>query len=237
MADKEDQAQKIDSIKLRVEKQNAEREAAGLPSSPLSSSPAPWEKDPEETLADPNAPEHVWIEAAHELNKEEEKKQRAVDKELKKHDDFQRKFLIVFFSMIILLVGVAVSMPFLYREQPPAQQQYVPPPQSTQDIDFKPYMEALEKSIKSNWHPPKGDSDHIVRVKFKVHKNGEISDLAFDRMSRSPENDAAVIKAIIASMPALPPLPEGSPENVDISFTFEYHVHDGPGQETAPSQK
>lgn len=237
MTDQKDQDQKLDSIKLRVEKEKAEREAAGLPS-PLSSDsyaashPIKGPKDPEETLADPNAPEHEWLEAAHVLNKEEEKRDSEFEKKTKEHDEFNRKFLTVFLSLIIILSGATLVNVFFNRPAPQIDY-YVPPVQTqAQDIDFKPYMDALQTSIKSHWHPPAG-GDHVVRVKFKVHKNGEISDLAFDRMSRSPESDAAVMKAIIASMPSLPPLPEGSPENVDIQFTFEYHVHDGPNQ-TAP---
>ncbi|MBX9878547.1 MAG: TonB C-terminal domain-containing protein [Candidatus Obscuribacterales bacterium] len=235
MANSPNEDQKIDSIKLRVEKQNAEREAAGLPSLPSSSS-SPVERDPSETLGDPNAPEHEWVAAAEELNKKEERQKNTTDKELKKHDAFTDKFLLVFFAIIIVLAGFALFIPTLHPTQTPPIQQYVAPPpqQVTQDIDFKPYMDALQTSIKKNWHPS-GAGDHVVRVKFKVHKNGEISDLAFDRMSRSPENDAAVMKAIIASMPSLPPLPEGSPENVDIQFTFEYKVHDAPAG-NAPAQ-
>ncbi len=231
MANSPNEDQKIDSIKLRVEKQNAEREAAGLPSLPSSSS-SPVERDPSETLGDPNAPEHEWVAAAEELNKKEERQKNTTDKELKKHDAFTDKFLLVFFAMIIVLAGFALFIPFLHPiETPPIPQYVAPPPQQvTQDIDFKPYMEALEASIKKNWHPPKGDSDHVIRVKFKVHKNGEISDLAFDRMSHSPDNDAAAIKAILSSMPSLPPLPEGSPDNVDIQFTFEYHITNGAAQ-------
>lgn len=232
MADRKDQDQKLDSIKLRVEKEQAARKAAGLPSPSPSydkSSPIRQPKDPSETIGDPNAPEHEWLEAAHVLNQEEEKQDRALDDKTKKDDEFNRKFLTVFLSLIIILSGAALANVF-FNQHPAPIQEYVPVPrQETQDIDFKPYMDALQASIKSHWKPPAG-GDHIVKVKFKVHKNGEISDLGFDRMSRSPEKDAAVMKAIIESMPSLPPLPEGSPENVDIMFTFEYHTHDGPGQ-------
>lgn len=230
MADRKEQDQKLDSIKLRVEKEKVEREAAGLPSSPLYSHSLPVARDPEDALADPNAPEHEWMEAAHELNKEEEQKERTQDAELKKHDAFQRKFLIVYLLLIIFLACVGLYVGFQTSHTPIPE--YVPPVQQqqqvTKDINFKPYLEAIQKSIKSHWHPPKANDSHLVRVKFKVHKNGEISDLAFDRMSRHPEKDAAVIKAIIESMPTLPPLPEGSPEYVDIMFTFEYNVTNGP---------
>lgn len=236
MTDRQNEDQKIDSIKLRVEKQNAEREAAGLPSLPSSTS-SPVERDPSETLGDPNAPEHEWVAAAHELNKEQERKEKSADEELKKHDSASKTFLTIYLLLFILLAvfGLYVASQSPHTPSP----QYIPPAQETvvtKDIDFKPYMDALQKSIKSHWHPPKGYEDHVVRVNFKVHKNGEISDLAFDRMSRDPEKDAAVIKAIIASMPSLPPLPEGSPETVDIQFTFEYHVKDGASDQTQTPQ-
>lgn len=239
MADQQDQDQKLDSIKLRVEKEKAEREAAGLPSPPLSSptySASHPVTDPEETIGDPNATEHEWLEAAHSLNREEQKKETEREKKEKRDSAFENKFLIVFLSMIIILAGAALGNVFFNPSPPPAIQEYVPPAQApAKDIDFKPYMDALQKSIKSHWKAPPGD--HVVKVKFKVHRNGEISDLAFDRMSRSPEKDAAVIKAIVESMPSLPPLPEGSPENVDIQFTFESHTYDSPAPaHDAPEQ-
>ena len=221
--------QKQDSIKFRVSEEGAGKETASYsPSLPLDTSlPAPSNRDPEDTLGDPHAAEHEWLEAAQSLNEEAASKERKKDR---------RQFLIWFFSIVIFLAAVALLNGALNPPQPIPT--HVPSAQQTQvtkDIDFKPYMEALQKSIKSHWHPPKGYDDHVVRVKFKVHKNGEISNLAFDRMSRSPDKDAAVIKAIIASMPSLPPLPEGSPDNVDIMFTFEYHVTSGPNQ-NAPAQ-
>ena len=45
------------------------------------------------------------------------------------------------------------------------------------DVDFGPYMADLQRRIKRAWFPPKGNESKRVVVLFKVHKQGELSNL------------------------------------------------------------
>lgn len=52
-------------------------------------------------------------------------------------------------------------------------------PQKTAEPDFGPYMRELQKRIKANWKPPKGNESKRVIVLFKVAKNGKLLQLKF----------------------------------------------------------
>lgn len=90
-------------------------------------------------------------------------------------------------------------------------------------IDFGPYMKDLQTRIKRNWMPPKKDRSKRVLVVFKVHKNGEVSNLRLSSSSGTQDADKAALKAVEDAAP-MKPLPEGAPENVDIEFTFDYNI-------------
>ena len=94
-------------------------------------------------------------------------------------------------------------------------------PASQADCDFGPYMSALQHSIKRAWFPPRGQESRKVSVQFKVHRDGSIGEL---KMSRSSGLTAADEAALLAATNAAPfrPLPPGSPDAIDIEFTFDY---------------
>jgi TonB family protein len=98
------------------------------------------------------------------------------------------------------------------------------PKQVADGIDFGPYMSDLQLSIKRNWRPPKGDRTNRVMLHFKVHSNGELSDLAIANSSGLPTMDEAALDAVSRTAP-FSPLPKGAPENVDIEFSLDYNVH------------
>lgn len=158
---------------------------------------------------DPNSKEEAWLSAAHILNQQEaNNSQNTKNRKI--------KLAIILAIVAVFSTGIAANLnptignmlPFLQVGQ--------------RDVDFSPYMHAVETAIKKNWKPEMSSTDHLIKVHFKVMKNGEIKDLGFDRMSHVSNQDTAAIKAIIDAMPSLPPLPAGAPDDVDISFTFEY---------------
>lgn len=106
------------------------------------------------------------------------------------------------------------------------------------DIDFAPYMSDLQRRIKRAWFPPKGMETKVVVAVFKVHQHGELSDLKVNKSSGAAIADKAALKAVENAAP-FRPLPTGSPENVDISFTFDYNVFTGGknAATTVPSSK
>lgn len=109
-------------------------------------------------------------------------------------------------------------------------------PFSLPKVDYHTYIVAVQKEIKSHWHPPKRDFSTVIKMHFKIQKNGEVTDVGFDRMSRLPDDDAAALKSLIASMPSLPPLPSGAAAPVDIDFTFEYNVSPGNAGSAKPDK-
>ncbi len=91
-------------------------------------------------------------------------------------------------------------------------------------VDFGNYMRNVQKKIKSNWNPPKGNESKRVVLFFKITKNGDISEYSVKDSSGVPEVDEAAIEALKASAP-FDKLPENyKKESVDVQFTFDYNV-------------
>ena len=90
------------------------------------------------------------------------------------------------------------------------------------DVDFGPYMADLQRRIKQHWLS-KGYEGQRVVVQFKIHKGGEISNLRLEHSSGVALADQAALKAVEESSPCRP-LPVGASSDVDIQFTFDYHV-------------
>ena len=96
------------------------------------------------------------------------------------------------------------------------------------DVDFGPYMAELQRRIKRVWFPPRIARSKRVQVIFKVHRNGEMSNLRLANSSGLTAADEAALKAIESAAP-FHPLPAGAPADVDIEFTFDYNVFNGGG--------
>lgn len=94
------------------------------------------------------------------------------------------------------------------------------------DVDFGPYMADLQRRIKRAWFPPRGQESRRVVVIFKVHSQGELSDLRIDKSSGVATADQAALEAVRNAAP-FRPLPNGAPSVVDIQFTFDYNVFSG----------
>ncbi|MBK9280909.1 MAG: TonB family protein [Candidatus Obscuribacter sp.] len=86
-------------------------------------------------------------------------------------------------------------------------------------VNFGPFMDRVQKLMKSGWHPPRKDRRLRTMVSFDVHKNGRISGIKLGKASGDADADR-VAMAVVRSV-RLPPLPAGSPE-VTIDFVFEY---------------
>ncbi len=91
------------------------------------------------------------------------------------------------------------------------------------DIEFGPYMSALQRKIKMAWKPPRGTESNRIVVKFSISKTGYLQDIQLISASRSTEANNAALEAIKKASP-FDPLPAGSPASVDIEFTFDYNV-------------
>lgn len=101
-----------------------------------------------------------------------------------------------------------------------------------QDVDFGPYLAELQKRIKKNWFPPRGNESKRITVKFKIHKDGEITSVKLEKSSGLSIADDAALEAIDKISP-LPPLPAGADNDLVIRFTFDYNVFNGGNQSAA----
>jgi|GEM_PF-6741488 len=100
--------------------------------------------------------------------------------------------------------------------------------QTAPTVDFGPYMAKLQRSIKSHWYPPKEEQSKRVKCSFTVEKDGTIDDIKTVTTDISEKNRQAAEAAIRKSSP-LEQLPPGSPQKVNIEFTFDYNVFNGTG--------
>ncbi|MBU6450835.1 MAG: energy transducer TonB [Cyanobacteria bacterium REEB67] len=104
-----------------------------------------------------------------------------------------------------------------------------PSVEARKDVDFGPYMADLQRRIKRAWFPPKGNESKRVKVVFKVHKDGQMTNLRILISAGLQIADAAALKAVENAAP-FRPLPDGAPSDVDIEFTFDYNVFNGGGK-------
>ena len=95
--------------------------------------------------------------------------------------------------------------------------------------DFGPYMRELQRRIKMNWDPPKGDQSKRVVLMFKIAKDGRLLSCSVHKSSGLPNADKAAIQAVQLTAPFKPLPPEFKGSNIDIQFTFDYNVFGASG--------
>lgn len=104
-----------------------------------------------------------------------------------------------------------------------------------QDVDFGPYMAALQRQIKDCWHPPTAGETARVVVVFKIHEEGELSDLRLDKSSGSYPADEAALLAVLKAAP-FSQLPVHTFADIDVEFTFDEIVSKISWQEVIKDQ-
>jgi TonB C terminal len=101
-------------------------------------------------------------------------------------------------------------------------------------VDITPtlrYMQDLERRIKRKWFPHTCQSRRVV-VCFKLHRNGELTDL---RLARLPGNSESImaanaaLKAVTDAAPFAPLPPDTELAEVDVQFTFDWNSFNGVG--------
>lgn len=90
--------------------------------------------------------------------------------------------------------------------------------------DFGPYMRELQRRIKMNWDPPKGNESKRVVLLFKIARDGRLLSCRVSRSSGIEAADRAAISAVELTAPFKPLPPEFKGQSVDIQFTFDYNV-------------
>ena len=90
--------------------------------------------------------------------------------------------------------------------------------------DFGPYMRELQRRIKMNWDPPKGNESKRVVLLFKIAKDGRLISCRIHKSSGLPSADQAALKAVELTAPFRPLPADFKGASVDIQFTFDYNV-------------
>ncbi len=90
--------------------------------------------------------------------------------------------------------------------------------------DFGPYMRELQRRIKMNWDPPKGDESKRVVLLFSISRDGRLLSVKVHKSSGLASADKAAIAAVQLTAPFKPLPPEYKGSSVDIQFTFDYNV-------------
>ena len=90
--------------------------------------------------------------------------------------------------------------------------------------DFGPYMRELQRRIKANWDPPKGNESKRVVLLFSIAKDGRLLGVKVSKSSGLQAADRAAISAVELSAPFKPLPSEYKRSSVDIQFTFDYNV-------------
>ena len=90
--------------------------------------------------------------------------------------------------------------------------------------DFGPYMRELQRRIKMNWDPPKGNESKRVVLLFKIAKDGRLLSCKVNKSSGLQSADQAALKAVELTAPFRPLPADFKGQSIDIQFTFDYNV-------------
>lgn len=95
--------------------------------------------------------------------------------------------------------------------------------------DFGPYMRELQRRIKMNWDPPKGNESKRVVLMFKIAKDGRLLSCNVYKSSGLKSADDAALNAVKLTAPFKPLPAEYKGQSIDIQFTFDYNVFGASG--------
>ena len=149
---------------------------------------------------------------------------------MEKQGDQRVLFLVLFAILVFGIVSLFVARQNLKQQSNQTTSSATQVSRATQasrsgdsGTDYGPYMDVLQKRIKHSWFPPKNTESLRGMVIFKVHSNGSVSNLRMLKTTNLAIADQAMMNAVEGAAP-FAPLPSGSPENVDIEFSFDYNV-------------
>ncbi|BAC91347.1 TonB family protein [Gloeobacter violaceus] len=98
---------------------------------------------------------------------------------------------------------------------------------AAQDVDFGPYMAALQRKVKRNWIAPEAGNSRRTVLLFTISRNGQIMNLRVGRSSGSRSSDESAMEAVQRAAP-FGPLPAAyKGDRIEIQFTFDINVFGG----------
>ena len=144
--------------------------------------------------------------------------------------NLKKKNSIITISIITFIILFALNSSFVVAKILNSKQNSENKVIETQQIDnsIQQYMDNMQHTVKANWNP-KTNSENSTRVvlKYRIHKNGEISNIEVLKSSGDKQMDETAIEAVKKSSP-LAELPDALQENyVDVNFSFDYNIFRG----------
>lgn len=100
---------------------------------------------------------------------------------------------------------------------------------SIREPDFGPYMRELQRRIKMNWDPPKGNESKRVVLLFKIARDGRLLSARVFKSSGIPNADKAALNAVELTAPFRQLPVDFKGPSIDIQFTFDYNVFGASG--------
>lgn len=100
---------------------------------------------------------------------------------------------------------------------------------SVREPDFGPYMRELQRRIKMNWDPPRGNESKRVVLLFKIARDGRLLSVRVFKSSGIPSSDRAALNAVQLTAPFRPLPRDFRGQSIDIQFTFDYNVFGASG--------
>ena len=91
-------------------------------------------------------------------------------------------------------------------------------------VDFGQYMRNLQKRIKKNWNPPKGNQSKRVVLNFSLDRKGKVLKYSIVQSSGVKAVDDAAVKALKEAEPFGNLPKKFTKDAVDVQFTFDYNV-------------
>jgi TonB family protein len=123
----------------------------------------------------------------------------------------------------VIAVIVALVIQSIIHPSVPSKEHY-----STMTLyeyeDVASYMSALKSQVKFNWRPPISKKAVSLVVMFKVHKDGQLSDIKINKSSGRPETDQAGLEAVERTSQFGYP-PQNLEDSFDVQMTLGTSVH------------
>lgn len=170
-------------------------------------------------LGDPHATEEDWLAASRDMELLGGYKSTA------QPNQARRKKIVLTTALLTTLCAALYWCSQIWltpKPLPPAPLQ--PVAVVAAEVDYGPYMADMQRKIKSEWFPPKADKSDRVKVVFKLSKQGALSDLRVLTPGLSEAASRAATEAVTRASQNFLELPAGSPDSVEIEFTFDYNV-------------
>lgn len=86
------------------------------------------------------------------------------------------------------------------------------------------YIQKVETTVRRRWNPPKETVPYKVTVKFRVWKNGTVTDLSVHNSSGLPGADDAALRAVRQAAP-FPSLLDARVDFMELEFDLKYAVN------------